>query len=55
MRVTQSMMSNQVSQQISAALAAIARQQERVSSGKRILVPSDDPAGTAQAAPTPSG
>ena len=49
MRVTQSMMSNQVSQQISAALAAIARQQERVSSGKRILVPSDDPAGTAQA------
>jgi flagellar hook-associated protein 3 len=49
MRVTQSMMSNQVAREISAAFAALARQQERVSSGNRILVPSDDPAGTAQA------
>ena len=49
MRVTQSMMSAQVQRELQAALAAIARQQERISSGRRILVPADDPAGAAQA------
>lgn len=49
MRVTQSMMAAQVQRELQAALAAIARQQERIASGQRILVPSDDPGGAAQA------
>jgi flagellar hook-associated protein 3 FlgL len=49
MRVTPSMMSAQVQRELQAALAAIAHQQELLSSGRRILAPSDDPGGAAQA------
>jgi flagellar hook-associated protein 3 FlgL len=49
MRVTPSMMNAQVLRELQAALAAIAHQQELLSSGRRILAPSDDPAGAAQA------
>ncbi len=49
MRVTPSMMSVQVQRELQAALAAIAHQQELLSSGRRIVAPADDPAGAAQA------
>jgi flagellin-like hook-associated protein FlgL len=49
MRVTPGMMSAQVQRELQAALAAIAHQQELLSSGRRIVAPADDPAGAAQA------
>jgi flagellar hook-associated protein 3 FlgL len=48
MRITQGMVNAQIQRGIDAAFAALARQQELVSSGKRILAPSDDPGGAAQ-------
>lgn len=49
MRVTPGMMSAQVQRELQAALAAIAHQQELLSSGRRIVAPADDPVGAAQA------
>jgi len=49
MRITPAMMNAQVQRELQAALAAIAHQQDLLSSGKRILAPSDDPGGAAQA------
>lgn len=49
MRVTPGMMNAQVLRDLQGALAALARQQSQLSSGRRITAPSDDPAGTAQA------
>lgn len=49
MRVTPGMMNAQVQRELQAALAAIAHQQDLLSSGTRILAPSDDPGGAAQA------
>lgn len=49
MRVTPGIISGQVAADLRAALAALARQQAHVSSGRRIVVPSDDPGGAAQA------
>ncbi len=49
MRVTPGMLNGQIAGDLQAALAALARQQHRLSTGRRIEVPSDDPAGVAQA------
>lgn len=49
MRVTQTLLTAQLQRELQQSLAGIARQQEQISSGRRILVPADDPAGTAQA------
>src|SRR5215471_11950876 len=49
MRVTQGMITAQVEQQLQTALAAISKQQSELSSSRRILTPSDDPGGAAQA------
>lgn len=49
MRVTPGIISGQVAADLQAALAALARQQAHVSSGRRIMAPSDDPGAAAQA------
>jgi flagellar hook-associated protein 3 len=49
MRITPSMLNAQLQQGLQAAYAALARQQEHIASAKRILAPSDDPGGAAQA------
>ena len=49
MRVTPGMMNAQVQRELQAALAAIAHQQDLLSSGTRILAPADDPGGASQA------
>jgi len=49
MRVTPGMMNAQVQRELQAALAAIAHQQDLLSSGMRILAPADDPGGAARA------
>ena len=49
MRITQGMLNAQIQRGIDAAFAALAREQALVSSGKRMLTPSDDPGGAAQA------
>jgi flagellar hook-associated protein 3 FlgL len=46
MRITNRMMSERTIADLSTQLAAMARAQERLTSGKAILRPSDDPAGT---------
>src|SRR5262245_45460157 len=48
-RVTPNLITAQLQRELGAALAAIAHQQELLSSGRRILVPADDPMGAAQA------
>lgn len=48
MRITPGIISAQSLRNLQAALAALARQQNLLSSGRRILTPSDDPGGTAQ-------
>lgn len=48
MRITPGMINSQVQNDLQAALAALSRQQNLVSSGRRILTPADDPGGTAQ-------
>lgn len=49
MRITPGMIGAQLTLNLQRGLAAIARQQDHLSSGRRILAPSDDPGGTAQA------
>jgi flagellar hook-associated protein 3 FlgL len=49
MRVTQGMVTAQVERQLQAALAAISHQQGLIANGTRIVAPSDDPGGAAQA------
>ncbi|HLC42739.1 MAG TPA: flagellar hook-associated protein FlgL [Methylomirabilota bacterium] len=48
MRVTNSMLGGQVLLSLQRVLGKLARQQEQIASGRRILAPSDDPAGIAQ-------
>src|SRR3970040_1583437 len=48
MRVTNSMLSGQVLLSLQKALSRLARQQDQIASGRRILEPSDDPSGIAQ-------
>lgn len=49
MRVTNAALGAQVARDLQAALAAIARQHDHLSSGRRLLTPADDPGGAAQA------
>jgi flagellar hook-associated protein 3 len=49
MRITPGMLNAQLQQGLQAAYAALARQQEHIAAAKRILAPSDDPGGAAQA------
>jgi flagellin-like hook-associated protein FlgL len=49
MRVTPGLVSAQLLSELQSTLAALVRQQSRISSGRRILAPSDDPGGAAQA------
>lgn len=48
MRVTAGMVSAQVGRDLERALAALARQQHLLATGRRLLRPSDDPAGAAR-------
>jgi flagellar hook-associated protein 3 FlgL len=48
-RITPGMIGAQLTLNLQRGLAAIARQQDHLSSGRRVLAPSDDPGGTAQA------
>lgn len=48
MRVTNSMLGGQVLLSLQRALGKLAKQQDQIASGRRILAPSDDPAGIAQ-------
>lgn len=50
MRVTPGVISAQIASALARAQEALARQQAMIASGKRITTPSDDPAGTSQAA-----
>ena len=49
MRVTSAGLGSQLARDLQAALAALAKQQEIISTGRRINAPSDDPSGTAKA------
>ena len=49
MRVTPGIVSSQIAADLQRALLALSRQQSIVASGRRILAPSDDPGGAAQA------
>ena len=49
MRVTSGTVSDRLVQDLARDLAAISRQQSLIASGKRIVVPADDPGGAAQA------
>jgi flagellar hook-associated protein 3 FlgL len=49
MRITPTSIGNQVLRELTQGLADLARRQDQLASGKRLLVPSDDPAGAAQA------
>lgn len=48
MRVTNSMLSSQVLMNLQRALSRLAKQEDQIASGRRILEPSDDPAALAQ-------
>ena len=48
MRVTNSMLSGQVLMNLQRALSRLAKQEDQIASGRRILEPSDDPAALAQ-------
>lgn len=54
MRITNEMVGTQVLRRLSLGLTSLARQQDHLASGKRLLAPSDDPAGAAQATVTRS-
>lgn len=49
MRVTSAGLGSQLARDLQATLAAMAKQQEIISTGRRINAPSDDPSGTARA------
>jgi flagellar hook-associated protein 3 FlgL len=54
MRVTPGIVGARIAANLQRALAGMARQQERIGSGRRINAPADDPAGAAQALTTRS-
>jgi flagellar hook-associated protein 3 len=54
MRITNQMIGAQLQRRLSLGLSTLARQQDHLAASKRLLVPSDDPAGAAQAVVTRS-